>query len=211
MYNDIQKEQAILPWKVLSLILFTAMTWQITNSSVSASRAAPVTTIEQAYTKPMVENKVMALPKPKPRFLSVVDTKEKILYNDSDLFCMAKNIYHEAGHESDLGKYAVAQVTVNRMKHPKYPDGICEVVLEPYQFSWANNRRIRWTKPAGPAWEESKEIARDVLVEGKRVYGLDRALFYHADYVRPVWASAKRRLTKIGAHIFYGYRGVQGA
>ncbi len=210
MYNDIQKEQAILPWKVLSLILFTAMIWQITNIRVSATAATkPITTIEQHYAKPMVENYV-SVPKPKPRFLSVVDTKEKVLYNDSDLFCMAKNIYHEAGHESDLGKYAVAQVTVNRMNNPKYPDGICEVVLEPYQFSWANNRRIRWTRPSGPAWEESKEIARDVLVEGKRVYGLDRALFYHADYVRPVWASAKRRLTKIGAHIFYAYR-TQGA
>ena len=122
---------------------------------------------------------------------------------NKQLLCMAKNIYHEAATESKLGKYAVAQVTINRTKDPRFEDGICEVVLEPYQFSWANNRRMQWTTPRGSNWEESKRIARDVIVEGKRVHGMHDVLFYHADYVRPYWARAKRRLAQIGAHIFY--------
>ena len=62
---------------------------------------------------------------------------------------------------------------------------------------------MQCTTPRGSNWEESKRIARDVIVEGKRVYGLNEALFYHANYVRPYWARAKRRLAQIGAHIFY--------
>ena len=139
----------------------------------------------------------------KPKFLSIVDTKERLNYSNTDLFCMAKNIYHEAGHEPVVGRYAVAQVTLNRMENEQYPDTVCGVVLQNKQFSWANNHGRRWTTPSGPAWEASKRIAEDVIVGGKRVYGLDNALFYHATYVRPSWARAKKKLTRIGAHIFY--------
>lgn len=201
-YSQKQLSETLLPWKVMLGLMIVAFLWQGMNrdihakSSLSAPAIAPVA---QASTiKPIPEYN-----KPKPKFLSIVDTDEKIMHNRTDIFCMAKNIYHEAAHESKLGKYAVAQVTVNRMKDPRFEKGICEVVLEPYQFSWANNHRIRWTTPAGPRWEESKRIARDVLENGKRIHGLQNALFYHADYVSPRWARAKKKLVQIGAHIFY--------
>jgi spore germination cell wall hydrolase CwlJ-like protein len=209
MYNATQKTAP--NWKIPSLILCSAILWQSANTSLRAADSVPTETTEQDPVEPTDNGKLVKEPKTKPRFLSVVDTKEKIEYNDRDLFCMAKNIYHEAGSESTLGKYAIAQVTVNRMKHPQYPDGICEVVLQPYQFSWANNRSNRWNSPpASPAWEKSKEIAQDVLTEGKRVHGLDKAIFFHASYMTPKWARAKHRLTKIGGHIFYGFRGKAG-
>jgi spore germination cell wall hydrolase CwlJ-like protein len=116
---------------------------------------------------------------------------------------MAKNIYHEAGHEPKLGKYAVAQVTINRMESPLFGDRVCEVVFEHKQFSWANRHSLRWTTPSGPAWYEAKRIAHDVLENNKRIKGMDDALFYHATYVRPYWARTKDRLTRIGLHIFY--------
>ena len=137
------------------------------------------------------------------KFLSVVETGEKIQYSKTDLFCMAKNIYHEAGSEPTLGKYAVAQVTVNRMKSPKYNDTVCGVVFQPYQFSWANYHGRRWTTPRGENWHEAKRIAREVLENGKRIKGLDDALYYHATYVRPSWAHRFDRVTRIGLHIFY--------
>lgn len=200
-YSQKQVSETLLPWKVMLGLMIVAFLWQgmdrdthaKTSPTVIATPTVASTTIE---TRPEYN-------KPKPKFLSIVDTDEKIMHNRTDVFCMAKNIYHEAGHESKLGKYAVAQVTVNRMKDPRFEKGICEVVLEPYQFSWANNHRIRWTTPAGPNWEESKKIARDVLENGKRIHGLQHALFYHADYVNPRWARAKKKLVQIGAHIFY--------
>ena len=200
-YSEQQFNEAVLPWKLMVLSVVALFSTQVLylNKANAIPSKEPVAVTKPIAVDPLAQEYV----KPKPKFLSIVDTNEKVMHNRTDIFCMAKNIYHEAAHESKLGKYAVAQVTVNRMNDPRFEKGICEVVLEPYQFSWANNHRIRWTTPSGYRWEESKEIARDVLVEGKRVHGLDDALFYHADYVRPTWARAKKKLAQIGAHIFY--------
>ena len=135
--------------------------------------------------------------------LSIVKTNQKVPYNSNDLFCMAKNIYHEAAHEPIIGRYAVAQVTLNRKTDPKYPKRICEVILDPFQFSWANDKKIHWVQPKGPAWEESKRIAHDVIINGYRVQGLEKGLFYHADYVSPKWRDNNAKITQIGRHIFY--------
>lgn len=135
--------------------------------------------------------------------LKIVKTGKKLNHKQLDIFCMAKNIYHEAGNQNKLGKYAVAQVTINRKLSPEYPNTVCEVVMQDYQFSWANDRKIRWTRPKGPVWEESLKIAEEVIRGGKRVDGLGTALFYHADYVSPNWRKPDAKLAKVGAHIFY--------
>lgn len=201
-YLQKQYNQIVLPWKIMVLSLMAMFSIQTLYTSQSRAHAS-VSAKEVVTPKPATDPFVQEYVKPKPKFLSIVDTNEKIIHNKTDIFCMAKNIYHEAALESKLGKYAVAQVTVNRMKDPRFESGICEVVLEPYQFSWANDRRIRWTTPQGPKWEESKRIAEEVLVQGKRIHGMQTALFYHADYVSPRWARVKQKIVKIGAHIFY--------
>lgn len=194
------KEQELLfPWQtlvallmIISAIQFTMLRPQEVQATVYKQNAEQIKPIEVAPVAPV-----------KPKFLQIVETDDKIRYTKQDLFCMAKNIYHEAGSEPTLGKYAVAQVTVNRIKSPKYGDTVCGVVFEPYQFSWANYHGRRWTTPRGESWIEAKRIARDVLENNKRIYGMDDALFYHATYVRPYWASRKDKLIKIGLHIFY--------
>lgn len=203
-YSETEMKKTLLPWQLMLGIVYAMFMIYFIHSQSTAHAVTSITpTVVQTPTAQTLPVKPVVLPPAKPKFLSIVDTNEKVFYNKTDVFCMAKNIYHEAATESKLGKYAVAQVTINRTKDPRFEDGICEVVLEPYQFSWANNRRMQWTTPRGPNWEESKRIARDVIVEGKRVHGMNEALFYHADYVRPYWARAKRRLAQIGAHIFY--------
>lgn len=142
-------------------------------------------------------------PAPTKEAPHVVSSSERLTYKDIDIFCLAKNIYHEAGIESEEGKYAVAQVTLNRVKHPSYPNTICDVVMDPWQFSWANKRSIRWTRPSGTNWQESMRIAKKVLEEGYRHTGLDRVKYYHADYVHPRWANQLAMRTVIGRHIFY--------
>lgn len=141
-------------------------------------------------------------PPPLPR-VEIVRTSERIAHEKLDVFCLAKNIFHEAGVEDQMGKYAVAQVTLNRIKNPKYPTTVCTVVMDPYQFSWANDRKVRWTRPRGALWQESLEIAENVLIRGYRVRGLERANYYHADYVRPKWKDPQAKIAKIGTHIFY--------
>lgn len=162
--------------------------------------------------RPTVEEPQVSAPEPRRireepadlrRGLEVVRTSERIQYKRIDVFCMAKNIFHEAGVEDTLGKYAVAQVTLNRMRNPKYPSTVCDVVMDPWQFSWANDRSIRWTRPRGSTWEQSVDIAERVIIEGYRLRGLEQANYYHADYVRPRWKKPEAKIAKIGTHIFY--------
>ena len=124
-------------------------------------------------------------------------------YENIDIFCLAKNIFHEAGTEPIIGKYAVAQITLNRVESLKYPNNICSVVLDRYQFSWANQKSQHWTRPQGQNWEESYRVALNVLENGERVIGLNDSHYYHADYVSPKWASKMTPVTTIGRHIFY--------
>ena len=150
--------------------------------------------------KPIKKN--LAKTKKEP-YIAVVNTGKRMKYIRLDIFCLAKNIYHEASVESRLGQYAVAQVTLNRVRSNQYPNTVCDVVMDPWQFSWANKKSIRLTHPRGPLWENSKKIAENVILRGKRVMGLEDALFYHADYVRPRWRDVNYKIAQIDSHIFY--------
>ena len=156
--------------------------------------------IDNPMSKPIKKN--LAKTKKNPH-IAVVNTGKRMKYIRLDIFCLAKNIYHEASVESRLGQYAVAQVTLNRVKSRNYPNTVCDVVMDPWQFSWANKKSIRWTHPKGPLWEKSKQIAENVILRGKRVMGLEDALFYHADYVRPRWRDVNYKIAQIDSHIFY--------
>jgi spore germination cell wall hydrolase CwlJ-like protein len=128
-----------------------------------------------------------------------------------DLECLALNIYREAGHEPFEGKVAVAQVTINRVDHDKFPNNVCAVVYEKNlssasgkiicQFSWYCDTTHRNRPINKPAYDESMKVAKQVLLEGFRLPSLEPALFYHADYINPNWKLD--RITKVGTHIFY--------
>ena len=126
------------------------------------------------------------------------------LANNRELKCLADNIYYEAGNQSSTGKLAVAAVTINRVKSPKFPKSVCSVVYQrtrgTCQFSWVceGKKKVR----SQMQYAESKRIAEKVLLSGANhgIFGRN-VLFYHADYVNPRWNL--RRVTKIGDHIFY--------
>ena len=119
--------------------------------------------------------------------------------------CLAMNIYHEARSESMQGQIAVAQVTLNRVEHDKWPSTICEVVYEPKQFSWTFLLKDHSTTEAR-AWKKAQIIARDVMIGNVEdpTYG---AVFYHANYVSPSWADFLDLSKVIGNHLFYTWDG----
>ena len=127
----------------------------------------------------------------------------KRAYSKKEFDCLARNIYYEAGVEDTLGKLAVAQVTLNRVKTGYWGDTICDVVYAPSQFSWTKIKKRAWLQVKGPLWEESVSVAHQVLNDGTRVEPLKRALFYHADYVNPFWKDKQYKIAQIGTHIFY--------
>jgi len=123
---------------------------------------------------------------------------------------LTRNIYWEAASEPFEGKVAVAQVTMNRVAHGKFGDGVCGVIYQKNvfyekvicQFSWVCETTHKTRPVYPPLWAESELVAKKVLLENFRLPGLKNALFYHADYVSPGWKLPK--LDKIGRHIFYG-------
>lgn len=128
---------------------------------------------------------------------------------ERQLTCLSQNIYWEAANEPFEGKVAVAQVTLNRAAHSKFPNDICKVVYQKNiiydkvvcQFSWycESNHKVRPVHKR--LYEEAEAVAKKVLLEGFRLDSVREAIYYHADYVNPKWG--KEKIAVIGRHIFY--------
>lgn len=128
----------------------------------------------------------------------------------ADLQCLAENIYYEARGEPLAGQYAVAEVTMNRVASPLFPDTVCEVVHAGRDdtgtgrriaaFSWT--ARDSHTPPYGYEWRRAQAVAGTVY-ESREAPLVNGALFYHATYVTPDWSQSKLRVAHIGRHLFY--------
>lgn len=133
------------------------------------------------------------------------------------LKCLTQAIYYEAANEPEAGKRGVAQVVLNRLRHPAYPNSVCGVVYEGAnarvcQFSFTCDGSLLRT-PMARQWNESRRIAAEALA-GTTEPSVGTATNYHADYVVPRWAFTLGKLTQIGRHIFYrlpGRIGSEGA
>lgn len=119
---------------------------------------------------------------------------------NTELLCLAKNIYYEARGEPIRGKIAVAQVTLNRVTHrTQFQSNICGVVYAKDQFSWTTEKH---KAPSGPAWLEAKALARAVL-DGTAHLPEFKALYFHNLTVKPRWNKTRELVARIGNHIFY--------
>jgi len=122
--------------------------------------------------------------------------------------CLANGIYFEARSESVRGQAAVAQVILNRVRNPAYPNSICGVVYQNdswfnrCQFSFAcDGRKKRIESPA--AYKTAQDIAMAVTAGKIFIPEVGSSTHYYAQYVHPGWARTMQKMTKIGLHIFY--------
>ncbi|NDW05464.1 cell wall hydrolase [Jiella pacifica] len=128
--------------------------------------------------------------------------------SESEQTCLANGIYFEARGESSQGQAAVAQVILNRVRNPAYPNTICGVVYQNKnwrnrcQFSFACDGHKDRIRDAG-SYAEAEDIAKKVTTGEIWISEVGSATHYHANYVRPRWARAMERVDKIGRHIFY--------
>jgi hypothetical protein len=130
------------------------------------------------------------------------------------LLCMTQAVYYEAGFEPLEGRRAVAQVVINRMRHPAFPKSVCGVVYQGSrdpicQFSFVCDGSL-YRRPALGAWKEAERIAAAAL-DGYVDQAVGAATHYHADYVAPYWAPRLAKIVQIGAHIFYHWPGAWGS
>lgn len=117
------------------------------------------------------------------------------------VMCLALNVYFEARGEHYDGQLAVAEVTLNRVASPDFPDDVCDVVWQHKQFSWTHDGKSDVPKDKR-AWRDAVAVARHALEQGNTLLSTD-VLYYHADYVKPRFFARLERMGTIGRHIFY--------
>ncbi|MEA3044204.1 MAG: hypothetical protein QOH47_2042 [Sphingomonadales bacterium] len=127
--------------------------------------------------------------------------------NERALECLAQAVYYEARSESEDGQRAVAQVVLNRMRHPAYPNSVCGVVYQGSeratgcQFTFTCDGSM--SAAIEPyAWERARRIAAAAL-RGSVYRPVGLATNYHTTAISPYWAPSLVPQAVVGAHIFY--------
>ncbi|ABS62353.1 cell wall hydrolase SleB [Parvibaculum lavamentivorans DS-1] len=164
-----------------------------------------------------VENASIILPSPGVPMdvdTPLVQLKARML--EEERRCLAVGIYFEARGESTEGQLAVARVILNRVGSANYPDSICGVVYQGAsrstgcQFSFTCDGKLSKVPNERRAWAKARRTAQYVTMGRDADPTLAPAMFYHADYVQPYWASGMVEVKKIGRHIFYRPAGSEG-
>jgi spore germination cell wall hydrolase CwlJ-like protein len=126
----------------------------------------------------------------------------------ADLDCLTSAVYFEARGESASGQAAVAQVVLNRVKHPAYPKSVCGVVFQGAgapgcQFSFACDGSMSKSRER-LAWARARDVAMRAL-SGVPHAEIGSATHFHTTAVSPAWAPRMLRVAHVGAHVFYRY------
>ena len=127
--------------------------------------------------------------------------------------CLSEAIYFEGRGESLHGQFAIAEVVVNRMQHPRFPDTVCGVVKQGgvkkhrCQFSYMCDGRFEQIKETD-AFNRAGRIA-EIILNGAQKNLTDGSTFYHNENVSPAWSKELTFVEKIGRHRFYKYSTAQ--
>lgn len=144
----------------------------------------------------------------------VIDTEE--------LICMATNIYHEARGESIQGQIAVAHVTNNRVKSPRFPNTVCGVVYQAVystwwyethgrivpvkykcQFTWFCDGKSDVVDTSSSSWKVAKRISLEVLYNDTPDVTNGSTHYFNHHLVNPYWADHMTYVATIQNHSFY--------
>jgi hypothetical protein len=130
------------------------------------------------------------------------------------LNCLASAVYYEAGNQDVDGERAVAQVVLNRVRHPAFPGTVCGVVyqgstkLTGCQFTFTCDGSLN-RRPDVEGWSRALQVAQAALA-GSVFAPVGWATHYHANYVVPYWAATMAKNAAVGAHLFYRWAGSWG-
>ncbi|WP_336964263.1 cell wall hydrolase [Sphingobium aquiterrae] len=127
--------------------------------------------------------------------------------------CLAAAQWYEAG-DDPTGERAVAQVVLNRLRHPAFPKTVCGVVFQGAerstgcQFTFTCDGALART-PSHEAWDRARQIARAAL-SGSVYRAVGYATHYHTDWVVPYWSASLEKITAVGSHLFFRWAGWWG-
>ena len=152
---------------------------------------------------------------PNPRAASIVFRARSAAEQQRALQCLAEAVYYEARSETEDGQRAVAQVVLNRVRHPAYPGSVCGVVYQGpmragggCQFTFTCDGSLG-APPAGTSWAQARRIAAAALA-GSVYAPVGHATHYHTHEVVPAWAWKLAKIGVVGSHNFYRMHGAWG-
>ena len=202
----------ILGWALLAqpALGASAQDWRILDPSPSTA-SSPVSSWSSAA--PVVAPQIAVSPgvgyAVAPFVLSIGDPMR-----DRALDCLTAAVYYEAASEPRAGQEAVAQVVLNRLRHPAFPKSVCGVIYDGVgtastcQFTFACDGSTS-RRPVARLWETAREVAAAAL-SGHVAYQVGTATHYHAAWVSPYWRSSLVSVGRIGHHLFYSMPGARG-
>jgi spore germination cell wall hydrolase CwlJ-like protein len=183
----------------------------LTPSAVAAAAQPPVPVATEEPPPPEVLAKEIAVGDPARPFDIGPASRDDV---QSALECLTSAVYYEARSESEDGQRAVAQVVLNRVRHPAFPKTVCGVVYQGSnrttgcQFTFTCDGSLSRPREAF-AWARARKIAAEAL--GGYVFApVGLATHYHTTAIHPWWADAMAKAVTIGAHIFYRWNGAWG-
>lgn len=137
-----------------------------------------------------------------------------VLDESRDLECLTQAVYYEARGESAAGQAAVAQVVLNRTRHPAFPKTVCGVVFQGLrgggcQFSFACDGSVH-RRVESYAWRRAEQVAAKAL-DGSVMASVGNATHFHVASLSPGWGPRLLRVAQVGAHVFYRFGGRGGS
>ncbi|MDX3911417.1 MAG: cell wall hydrolase [Sphingobium sp.] len=127
--------------------------------------------------------------------------------------CLAAAGYYEAGDDT-TGQKSVAQVVLNRLRHPAFPKTVCGVVFQGAerrtgcQFTFTCDGALART-PSVAAWDRARDVARAAL-SGTVYRKVGYSTHYHTDWVVPYWSSSLDKVAAVKTHLFFRWTGWWG-
>lgn len=131
------------------------------------------------------------------------------------LDCLTAAVYYEARSQALDGQEAVAQVVLNRVRNPAFPNSVCGTVYEGSsretgcQFTFTCDGSMA-ARIEPEAWQRARRVAQAAL-DGFVYAPVGSATYYHTNAVSPWWAPRLTEVARIGAHIFYRMPGQWGS
>ena len=131
------------------------------------------------------------------------------LESSRELECLTQAVYFEARGETPAGQAAVAQVVLNRVRHPSFPKSVCAVVFQGAgkrvgcQFSFACNGSMQGRRE-NAAWDRARRVATRAL-GGFVMTAVGESTHFHTVNVAPNWGARLVRTAEVGMHIFYKF------
>ena len=131
-----------------------------------------------------------------------------------DLDCLAQAVYYEARGETPSGQAAVAQVVLNRVRHPAFPKSVCAVVFQGArtsgcQFSFACDGASHHPTESA-AWRRAEQVAAKAL-DGAVMAEVGNATHFHVAGLSADWGPHLLKVAQIGSHVFFRFGGHAGS